>query len=134
MKTKFLLPFLALLPAALFAAAKSTATEKNCGCACCEGKEVCCCRTEKTAGTGDAAAPQTHPLRGTVVKLLPDSNQVRVKHEAIPRYMPAMTMSFNVAPADYARLRSGDAITATLESRSGEFWLNAIKVTSRAAK
>lgn len=134
MKAKLLLALLALLPTALFAAEKSPAKEKNCGCDCCKGKEVCCCHTDEAAGAAGSTAKQTYPLRGTVVKLIPASNQVRVKHEEIPRYMPPMTMAFHVAPADLARLQAGDAITATLEPRDGEFWLTAIKITPRPAK
>lgn len=90
-------------------------------------------KTTVAAAEGGPAA-KTHTLRGVVAKVMPESGQVRVKHEAIPGYMPAMTMAFHAAPADLARLLAGDTIAATLELRGEEFWLSAIKILNRPAK
>lgn len=86
------------------------------------------------AAAEGAPAAKTYPLRGVVAKVMPESGQVRVKHEAIAGYMPAMTMAFHAAPAELARLQAGDTIAATLELRGEEFWLSAIKILNRPAK
>lgn len=124
---------LCLLPLATFAADKP-APEKNCGCSCCTGKDVCCCFVEETAAaekksdaekSGDTAIAR-HPLRGVIVAVRPDDSALLVKHEEIPGYMRAMTMLFKVDPAVFPSLKKGDAITATLVQRDDGFHLEAI--------
>lgn len=118
-----LLAFVSLLPAALFAADSA----KNCGCACCKGKEVCCCHAgdEKPAATAadSAPAPQTHPLKGVVVEVLADKSALVVKHEDIPGVMRAMTMMFRVEAEVLARVKKGDAITAQMGRDAEKKWI-----------
>jgi Cu/Ag efflux protein CusF len=54
-----------------------------------------------------------------------------VKHEAIPGYMPAMTMLFKVDAATLQAAAKGQAITGTLVERDGEFWLEDVKPAAR---
>lgn len=117
-----LFTFLSILPVALFAAD----TAKNCGCACCKGKEVCCCHAgdEKPAPAADAApAPQMHPLKGVVVDVLADKSALLVKHEDIPGVMRAMTMMFRVDAETLARVKKGDAITAQMGRDTEKKWI-----------
>lgn len=118
-----LLAFVSLLPAALFAADSA----KNCGCACCKGKEVCCCHAsdEKPAATAadSASAPQTHPLKGVVVEVLADKSALVVKHENIPGVMRAMTMMFRVEAEVLSRVKKGDAITAQMGRDAEKKWI-----------
>lgn len=97
-------------------------TAKNCGCPCCEGEEVCCCNDEP-----EAKAEITHPLKGIIVNLLPERSALLVKHEAIPGYMRAMTMLFQVNAATLATVKQGQVITATLVKRDDTFWLENIQ-------
>ena len=124
-----------LLPLAALAADKSS-SEKNCGCSCCTGKDVCCCFVEEAAAA-DKSTPSPdseksdtavarHPLRGTIVAVRPDDSALLVKHEEIPGYMRAMTMLFKVDPALLPTLKKGDAITATLVQRDDGFHLENI--------
>jgi len=123
-----LLTLVSLLPAALFAADAA----KNCGCACCKGKEVCCCHSgdEKSAAAADATpAPQLHPLKGVVVEVLAEKSALVVKHEDIPGVMRAMTMMFRVDAEVLARVKKGDAITAQLGRDAEKKWfLRDVKV------
>lgn len=109
---------LSVLP---FVAAAADAA-KNCGCACCKGKPVCCCH----AGEKSDAA-ETHPLRGEIVAVSADHTELTVKHEAIPDFMPAMTMVFKVDASAGARLKAGQKISALLYRRGEDFWLRDIK-------
>lgn len=63
-----------------------------------------------------AEASKTYPLRGQVLSVHPDRQQITVKHEDIPGLMPGMTMSFPVARPELLTGREpGELIVATLE-------------------
>lgn len=66
---------------------------------------------------GTATPAGTHvryPVTGLVVAR-PDGPTVRIAHDDIPNFMPAMTMPFTVEPADaVARLTPGDRVQFTL--------------------
>jgi protein SCO1/2 len=75
-------------------------------------------------------AERAYPLRGVVVAVEPSAARLTVRHEAIPGFMPAMTMP--LAAADAAELgdvRPGDTITATLRVGPDGSRLDAITVT-----
>ena len=135
MKLRVLLPtlFAFLLPAAL-----SAASAKNCGCACCKGKEVCCCHAEDASADAKAAtakpAPVLHPLTGVVTKVMADHDAVMVKHDEIPGVMRAMTMLFKVDAATLKAVKPGDAITALMTREEGEWRLYEVKVVAAAKK
>ena len=112
------------LPAALFAQNQPADKARNCGCACCKGKEVCCCNAEKVA----ADQPVTHPLKGVVMDLLPERTALLVKHEEVPGVMRAMTMMFKVEPAVLAAVKRGDALTARMARRDDGWWLTDVAV------
>jgi Cu/Ag efflux protein CusF len=111
-----------LAAVALVSLARAADEKKNCGCACCKGKEVCCCNVDKAA-----AAPVGHPLKGVVVDVLADKKSLLVKHEEIPGVMKAMTMLLRVDDATLASVKKGDAITATLTQEDGAWWLREVK-------
>jgi Cu/Ag efflux protein CusF len=98
------------------------ASEKNCGCACCKGKEVCCCHEEKTA------AEPGHPLRGVVTRVLEDRRLVMIKHEEIPGFMKAMTMAFSVPDEVYPLLQPGVALTARMHRTDRGWKLDQVKL------
>ncbi len=90
---------------------------------------------------GDAAPPgmDASPLESTnvlrsflaqgVVRELPaDGRSVVVRHEAIPGFMPKMTMSFNVRePKELQGLRPGDAIRFRLKATDEDSWIEDIQ-------
>ena len=76
---------------------------------------------DKPAETAPAAVKR-HALRGVIVAVDTEKSALRVKHEAIPGVMGAMTMSFKVDGAALKSFKSGDAITA-LMSRQGTAWV-----------
>ena len=128
MKNKLLLSLLALLPVALFAADKS----KNCGCACCQGKEVCCCNTPAAAdSTKMTDAAKRYPLRGVIIDVQAEKSALLVKHEEIPGFMRAMTMLFKVDAVTLKAAQKNQAITGTLVRRDGAFWLEDVKPAAK---
>lgn len=61
---------------------------------------------------------RTYEMTGQVLAILPDTNELSIRHDDIPGYMPGMTMNFPVASADLLRERvPGDLVSATLEIR-----------------
>lgn len=123
-----LLALLTMLPAALLAHEKSADKSKNCGCACCPGKEVCCCHEDEASS--DPTKPtdaKRYPLKGVIVNILAAQGALLVKHEDIPGFMPAMTMLFKVDEAALQAAQKGQAITGTLVQRGEEYWLLDIK-------
>jgi Cu/Ag efflux protein CusF len=71
-----------------------------------------------------------YQLRGTVVSVDVGHKQLIVNHEAIPGFMPTMTMSYTVK--DYtalSQLKAGDRISARVVATSDhDMWLDNIVV------
>ena len=58
---------------------------------------------------------RTFQVKGVIVGLNPAAKSVEIRHEAIPGYMPAMTMSFDVRTTNnLAMFGTNDAITFRL--------------------
>jgi protein SCO1/2 len=74
-----------------------------------------------------APATKTYEIRGQVVDIRPEIRELRIAHEDIPGYMPAMTMSFGVRNARLLeRLGRGDFVTATLQVTDTDAWLSSV--------
>ena len=72
-------------------------------------------------------------LKGKVVSVDKQSKMVNVDSEAIPDFMEAMTMPYNVKPESEAdKLAPGDAITADVVVQDEKSWLENITVTGHA--
>ena len=41
--------------------------------------------------------PRQYPLQGQILAVHPDRQEVTIRHEDIPQFMPAMTMTYPVA-------------------------------------
>lgn len=67
-------------------------------------------------------------VHGTVRKVRAAEHALVVAHDAIPGYMPAMTMSFRVRQTnELAGLRTGDAIRFRLIATAEESWIEQIR-------
>jgi Cu/Ag efflux protein CusF len=74
-------------------------------------------------------AEKDYTLRGTIVSLDAPTKTATIKHEKIGDWMDAMTMEFPVRdPAEFAKLRAGEKITATVHTRPDtfEYWISDI--------
>jgi protein SCO1 len=66
--------------------------------------------------------------RGVVRELAADGQTVVVRHEAIPGFMPKMTMAFNVHDTKELRgLRPGDAITFNVKATEENSWIENLR-------
>ncbi len=75
------------------------------------------------------AAETGHPLRGVVTRVLAEQKLVMVQHEAIPGFMRAMTMAFNVDDAVLPQLTPGTHLTATMQGTRGDWHLENVQLT-----
>lgn len=84
-------------------------------------------------GTGageDAAAGQrgVYAVTGVVSALRPDGSNVVIRHEAIPGFMAAMTMTFRARDTrEVARLQPGDRVTFRLLVTDDESWIDGVE-------
>ncbi len=74
------------------------------------------------------AAKNSYRLRGEVLRLKPD-RIATLKHEKIEGWMEAMTMDFPVPDAaEWAKLKEGATIRATVLTNDLHYWLTGIRV------
>jgi protein SCO1/2 len=81
-----------------------------------------------------AAKADSYAITGEVIDVVMEKGCLIVRHEAIPGYMPAMTMEFGVEPGDLQNARRGSRISATMiPSDTGDFRLIKIWPAGEAA-
>lgn len=77
---------------------------------------------------------QTFQVRGVIVELSASGKTVRIRHEEIPDYMPAMTMPFDVRDTnELAGLAAGDAVTFQMKVTETDGWIEQIRKIAGAA-
>jgi len=73
-------------------------------------------------------ATQIFQVRGVIVELLPAEKTVRIKHEEVPNYMPAMTMPFEVLDTnELAGLTAGDPVAFRMLVTETTGWIDEIQ-------
>jgi protein SCO1 len=86
-----------------------------------------------SATCSGAPGARTYQLTGQILVVKPDTNEVLVKHEDIPGFMPAMTMPYVVHdPALLKDRVAGDLIRATLVVGAELPYLSSITQTGSA--
>ena len=81
----------------------------------------------------DVAGTQTYRASGSLLAVDHDALQLRIAHADIPGFMPAMTMSFEVASAELlAGLEPGTEIEFELERAGTLLRITAIRTTGRS--
>jgi protein SCO1/2 len=72
-------------------------------------------------------------LKGKVVSVDQQAKMVNVDSEAIPGFMDAMTMPYQVKPeSELDKLSPGDAVTAYVVVQDEKAWLENIAVTAHS--
>jgi protein SCO1/2 len=99
------------------------------------------CLVAILAGCGQKAPAPTAPsqvftVKGVIKELEPDGKTAVIRHEAIPNYMQAMTMPFEVRDTNLLQgLKAGDIVSFELDVTPTEGWIQALtKVGSAAAE
>jgi len=80
-----------------------------------------------------APEPTRYEIRGQILGVRADVGEVRLKHEAIPGYMDAMTMSFSVKERRLLADRApGDLVRGTLVVTETDAWIEGLEKTGFA--
>jgi len=88
---------------------------------------VACSPEEKPLPTSEPGE-KLYTLRGVVLSRNVEQKSLRVDHEAIPDFMPAMVMDYAVRGADMATLPPDKSrIEARLHVTSRAYWLTDVK-------
>lgn len=81
-----------------------------------------------TPAASTQATQQVFQVKGVVVELLPAEKSVRIRHEEIPDYMPAMTMPFDVRDTnELAGLQAGDTVVFRMTVTETDGWIDQIQ-------
>jgi protein SCO1/2 len=100
------------------------------------GLGVVSCDRKSPAPTGEPnPAPavsmtttQVFQVNGVIVELIPTEKSVRIRHEEVPDYMPAMTMPFEVLNTnELAGLNVGDPVAFRMTVTETTGWIDQIK-------
>jgi protein SCO1/2 len=86
------------------------------------------------AATGCETRGKHYTLRGQVLRTNVSDNEITVKHQEIPGFMPAMTMAYKVKDLSVVpELKPGDKIVADLVfvNHANDYWLEGIRITER---
>lgn len=82
---------------------------------------------------GSAPEERRYTLQGQILSVAADHMEASIKHEEIPGFMSAMTMPYKVRDANqYANLKPGDLITATLIIEPNGAYLTDVKKVGEA--
>src|ERR1041385_4145738 len=85
-----------------------------------------------TRTTEKTAAPKEYPMRGEIMSLDPGQHVASIKHEKIEGFMAAMTMGYPIKdPAEFAKLKVGDTIKATVYVSADDMWVGDIQKVPR---
>ena len=80
----------------------------------------------------NSSSAKHYQLKGKVVSFDARAKMVNIDSEAIPGFMDAMTMPYQVKPeSELEKLRPGDSITADLVVQDERAWLQNISISSR---
>jgi protein SCO1/2 len=100
--------------------------------------DVSCSREaeQKTSAQAKPSTTSTNPtvyqVKGVVVELEPEEKTVRIKHEEIPGYMRAMTMSFDVRDTnELAGLEAGDHVAFRMLVTDTDGWIDQLRKLPR---
>jgi protein SCO1/2 len=96
------------------------------------------CNKSSQNTTQSSSSNQTttkrYQFKGKVVSIDERGKMANIDSEAIPGFMDAMTMPYQVKPEnELDRLHPGDSITANLVVQDENAWLENISIASRAS-
>src|SRR5438067_2488762 len=81
---------------------------------------------EKIAGREESN--RVFEVKGVVKELEPGGKTVAIRHEEVPNYMPAMTMSFKAKdPKELNGLKAGDAVSFRMTVTADDAWIDGIR-------
>ncbi len=86
--------------------------------------------TDDRATTSSGSHLKTFQVRGVILEVKPHEKSVTIRHEAVPDYMPAMTMPFDVRDTnELGGVEAGDPVAFRLLVTDTEGWIDQIQKT-----
>ena len=83
------------------------------------------------AGCHKKPEPKRYPMQGEIKAVDPNAKTATIAAGKIGDWMEAMTMEYPVpSKSDFAKLRAGDKITATVDVSGSDYSLSNIQVQS----
>lgn len=83
-----------------------------------------------SSGSSASTNQRMFQVKGIVLEVVPREKSVKIKHEEVPGYMPAMTMPFDVKDTnELAGLEPGDPVSFRLIVTDTEGWIDQIRKT-----
>lgn len=83
--------------------------------------------------SSDDAEPQIYQVRGEIREIKPDGKTVRIQHEEIPGYMPAMTMNLEARDTDLSQFKPGDYISFRMLVTDNDGWIDQLQKIDEAS-
>ena len=84
--------------------------------------------TNRAISTPAPGSNQVFQVKGVIKEIEADGKTVRIRHEEVPNYMPAMVMPFTAKePKELAGLKAGDEITFRLTVTQDDTWIDQIQ-------
>lgn len=96
------------------------------------GLTACCAALSAAVSVTPEPLTNTYSVTGIVRQVRAGDRQLVVQHEAVPGYMPAMTMPFKWRGAAPPNVKEGDSVVFRLLVTEDESWID--QVTNAAAK
>jgi protein SCO1/2 len=94
---------------------------------------IACNNAPNRPATQPAQSTYRYHLKGKVVSVDKQAHMLNVDGEAIPGFMSAMTMPYNVKPeSELDKLTPGESITADVVVQGDDSWLENITVTGQS--
>ena len=91
---------------------------------------IACNNVPNRPATEPAQSTNRYHLKGKVVSVDKQAHVLNVDGEAIPGFMSAMTMPYNVkAESELDKLAPGESITADVVVQGDDSWLENVRVT-----
>jgi protein SCO1/2 len=86
--------------------------------------------TASSQAVTNSTKTQIFQVRGVVIQVQPGGKELEIRHEAIPDYMPAMTMPFEVRDTNETRgLVAGDSVSFRLHVTDVDGWIDQVRKT-----
>ena len=88
---------------------------------------------ESSANPVQATNLRVFEVKGVIKAIRPDQKEIEIRHEAIPGYMPAMTMPFDVKdPNELTGLAPGQPVSFRLSVTDTEGWVDKLRALGPA--
>ncbi len=89
---------------------------------------LCSCQPQERPPVTPLSAQKTYQVKGVVIDVVPENKEVKIRHDEVPGFMPAMTMPFDVKDVRLLDgLKAGDTVSFRLNVTESDGWIDQIQ-------